>query len=192
VRLSQSVEPLLPIRQWAVYAAGSFHHVMTSRLRILPSILCACALVATVHAAAPDVVLADFEGSDYGAWKKEGTAFGDGPAHGTLPGQMAVSGFAGKGLVNSFSGGDPVTGKLTSPKFRTERKYLSFLIGGDRSESPKFASKGSPPFTEPMYVQPNSCDCSANRTACCSANRTACSACTEFMSTAIYVILLPF
>jgi fructan beta-fructosidase len=30
--------------------------------------------------AAPDIVLADFEGADYGAWKAEGKAFGSGPA----------------------------------------------------------------------------------------------------------------
>ena len=63
------------------------------------------ALVASRGAGA-DVLLADFEGKDYGAWKTEGTAFGSGPAQGTLPSQMQVSGFAGKGLVNSFAGGD--------------------------------------------------------------------------------------
>ena len=45
-----------------------------------------------------DILVADFEGADYGAWKVEGTAFGRGPAHGTLPNQMPVSGFLGKGL----------------------------------------------------------------------------------------------
>ncbi|MGA2497731.1 MAG: GH32 C-terminal domain-containing protein [Tepidisphaeraceae bacterium] len=79
---------------------------------------------------ADDIVIADFEGDTYGDWTVEGTAFGKGPAHGTLPGQMPVSGFAGKGLVNSFNGGDDSTGTLTSPAFTISRKYLTFLIGG--------------------------------------------------------------
>jgi sucrose-6-phosphate hydrolase SacC (GH32 family) len=77
-----------------------------------------------------DILLADFEGADYGAWRAEGTAFGKGPAQGTLPGQMKVSGFEGKGLANSFNGGDGATGMLTSPPFTVERKFLTFLIGG--------------------------------------------------------------
>ncbi|MEX0586101.1 MAG: hypothetical protein WD176_05630, partial [Pirellulales bacterium] len=52
----------------------------------------------------PDIVVADFEGEDYGAWKVTGEAFGAAPAHGTLPGQMHVEGYEGKGLVNSFVG----------------------------------------------------------------------------------------
>ena len=53
-----------------------------------------------------------------------------GPARGTLPGQMAVDGFQGKGLVNSFAGGDGSTGTLTSPPFTIERRSIRFLIGG--------------------------------------------------------------
>ena len=89
------------------------------------------ATFATVAArAADDILLADFEGADYGAWKAEGTAFGGGPARGTLPGQMKVEGFRGKGLVNSFNGGDDAVGRLTSPEFRIERAFVNFLIGG--------------------------------------------------------------
>lgn len=79
---------------------------------------------------AEDIVLADFDGADYGAWKSEGTAFGSAPARGTLPNQMRVGGFKGKGLVNSYLGGDGGTGALTSPEFLIERPYLHFLIGG--------------------------------------------------------------
>lgn len=78
----------------------------------------------------PLIVLADFEGSDYGDWKVEGEAFGAGPAAGTLGGQQNVSGFQGKGLVNTFLGGDRPHGKLISPTFTIERRFLSFLIGG--------------------------------------------------------------
>jgi fructan beta-fructosidase len=82
------------------------------------------------HADQPDTLVADFEGKDYGAWTSEGDAFGSGPARGTLPGQMSVTGYLGKGLVNSFYGGDGSTGKLTSPEFAINRRYLAFLIGG--------------------------------------------------------------
>jgi sucrose-6-phosphate hydrolase SacC (GH32 family) len=77
-----------------------------------------------------DLVIADFEGDSYGAWLAEGTAFGSAPARGALPGQMAVDGFEGKGLVNSFLGGDDSTGTLTSPPFEIERPFFRFLIGG--------------------------------------------------------------
>ncbi len=79
-----------------------------------------------------DVLVADFEGDTYGEWKATGSAFGPGPAHGTLPGQMAVAGFQGKRLVNSFHGGDSSTGTLDSPLFQVERPFLNFLIGGGK------------------------------------------------------------
>ncbi len=85
---------------------------------------------ALIARAADDIVIADFEGKDYGAWKADGAAFGPRPAQGTLPHQMEVSGFAGHGLVNSFYGGDKSTGTLTSPEFKIERKFITFLIGG--------------------------------------------------------------
>jgi len=85
----------------------------------------------------PPRVLTDFEGDDYGDWTVEGEAFGKGPARGTLPDQQAVSGFQGKGLVNTYLGGDDqLTGKLTSPEFTIDRRFITFLIGGG-----KFADK---------------------------------------------------
>lgn len=78
----------------------------------------------------PDIVIADFEGDNYGAWQTTGEAFGAGPARGTLPDQQPVSGFKGHGLANSFSQGDKSTGTLTSPEFRMERPWLNFRIGG--------------------------------------------------------------
>ena len=81
-----------------------------------------------------DIVLADFEGKDYGTWQTTGIAFGPGPAQGTLPGQMPVSGYRGQGLVNSYFGGDTATGTLTSPEFVLNRKFLNFLIGGGRHD----------------------------------------------------------
>ena len=64
-----------------------------------------------------DVLIADFEGKDYADWKATGEAFGPGPARGTLPNQMEVTGFEGKGLVNTYYEGDDTTGTLTSPPF---------------------------------------------------------------------------
>ena len=89
-------------------------------------------LVFLTHSAigADPILIADFEGSDYGAWLVTGTAFGTGPAQGKLDGQMPVDGYVGKGLVNSFYGGDNATGKLTSPRVKIERRFVTFLIGG--------------------------------------------------------------
>lgn len=77
-----------------------------------------------------DLLIADFEQATYADWTVEGEAFGKGPVEGTLPGQMHVSGFQGSRLVNSFNGGDKPQGRLQSPKFRIERNYIRFLIGG--------------------------------------------------------------
>src|SRR6476469_3087994 len=95
-------------------------------------------LLAPVLTAAdrPDILLADFEGDAYAeGWTTTGTAFGKGPAKGTLPNQMAVTGFLGKGLVNSYLGGDDSTGTLTSAPFKLEREYLNFLIGGGKHKN---------------------------------------------------------
>ncbi len=80
----------------------------------------------------PDILLADFEGDDWGGWTVEGTAFGSGPARGALFGQVGVTGYLGGGYASSFHGGDPALGRLISPPFTVQRRYLSFLIGGGR------------------------------------------------------------
>ena len=77
----------------------------------------------------PEIVFETFE-NGYGQWKVEGDAFGKEPAHGTLPTQNPVSGFLGKGLVNTFLNGDKTQGRLISPSFKIERRFISFLIGG--------------------------------------------------------------
>ena len=79
-----------------------------------------------------DLLIADFEGTTYGDWKTTGEAFGPRPARGTLPGQMSVTGFQGKGLVNSYYGGDRTTGTLTSPPLTIQRKHIHFLVGGGK------------------------------------------------------------
>jgi hypothetical protein len=79
-----------------------------------------------------DILFDDFE-NGYDKWTVEGTAFGDAPAHGTLPNQQPVSGFIGKGLVNSYLQGDASTGRLISKPFTIERHFIRFKIGGGHS-----------------------------------------------------------
>jgi len=80
--------------------------------------------------AAEDLLIEDFEGDSYGKWTVTGGAFGTAPAKGAHPNQMAVSGYRGEGLVNTFRGGDKSTGTAISPEFTIERPYIAFLIGG--------------------------------------------------------------
>lgn len=64
-----------------------------------------------------------------------GPAFAGGPSRGTASGQQNVSGYMGKGLVNTFDPyGDAAIGTLTSPEFEITRNYLEFLIGGGGAE----------------------------------------------------------
>lgn len=114
---------------------------MTEKFHFRAGWLLGCCLFAVANwtfastvTAQDDMVIADFEGQDYGQWSLSGNAFGSGPARGSLPGQMQVDGFQGAGLVNSFAGGDGSTGVLTSPKFRIERSFIAFLIGGGMDE----------------------------------------------------------
>ena len=93
-------------------------------------VFAAVLLGAGAASAADDILIADFEGRDYGDWEVEGAAFGTGPAKGTRPGQMPVTQFRGKGLVNTYdSHGDGGTGTLTSPEFVVSKKQIKFLIG---------------------------------------------------------------
>jgi sucrose-6-phosphate hydrolase SacC (GH32 family) len=105
---------------------------LTMKPMLATILLFGAVLAAPSLRAADDILIADFEGPDYGQWKATGEAFGPGPAQGTLPGQMQVDGYKGKGLVNSFFKGDGSMGTLTSPPFKIERKFIRFLIGGGK------------------------------------------------------------
>lgn len=74
-------------------------------------------------------LFAGFE-NGFGGWTVEGTAFGNAPASGVLPNQQQVNGFTGFGYLNSFHGGDVTTGKITSPDFTIEKRFINFQIGG--------------------------------------------------------------
>ncbi len=92
------------------------------------------AALGTAQAQRPDVLVADFESAAHDPWRVEGEAFGPGPAEGTLPSQMEVTGFVGHRLVNSYHGGDGSTGRLISAPFPITRDHVAFLIGGGGHE----------------------------------------------------------
>ncbi len=117
------------------------NHTKSKRFSVLSAALgfaLASSAFSTVCADDADALIADFNGSDYGAWRVEGDAFGTAPAPGTLPGQMNVSGFRGAGLVNSFVGGDRATGTLTSPEVVIDKPFTNFLIGGGGLDGTRF------------------------------------------------------
>ena len=114
----------------------------------LTSILITAILATVGVRAAEDILIADFEGATYGSWTATGEAFGLGPARGTLPGQMAVSGFKGKGLVNSFHKGDATTGTLTSPEW----KLRTLRCGSSTSRAPRSSMPAAAPITGPCRV----------------------------------------
>ena len=100
---------------------------------------CTYADAAAAETPRPDVVMENFQHADYGRWKVEGTAFGEGPIlRGGVPSYQGDLGGVGDRVVNSHAsapGGtisekDAQTGALTSPPFMIERKYLTFDIGG--------------------------------------------------------------
>jgi fructan beta-fructosidase len=101
------------------------------RKKWMKRILMLAVLVCTGSAGADELLITDFEGGTYGDWKVEGAAFGKGPATANVsPPPNKVVGQQGKGLVNTYLGGDGPIGTLTSPEFNIERKYINFLIGG--------------------------------------------------------------
>jgi non-lysosomal glucosylceramidase len=93
-------------------------------------------------AARPDLPVVDFDQPNYGAWKVEGDAFGTGPIlRSAIPGYQGDVGGKGKRVVNSHASApgngvaekDSRTGKLTSPPFLLDRKFLTFYIGGGKN-----------------------------------------------------------
>ncbi len=95
-----------------------------------------------------DRVVFDFEAGNYDGWQVEGTAFGSKPVtQSTVPDYQGDVNPVGRGFVNSHAsaeaGGDPAfvtsvrdsaKGKLTSPEFTIDRKFLAFRIGGGKRE----------------------------------------------------------
>jgi len=76
----------------------------------------------------------DFKGGHPAAG--DAPAFRQSPSKGEVEGQQPVTGFLGKGLVNTFDpDGDRSVGTLTSPEFDLNKKYLHFLVGGGAFEA---------------------------------------------------------
>lgn len=82
---------------------------------------------------------ADFDSPTYDGWKVEGTAFGPGPyAAADLPERYRSANPVGARFVNTHNGhngedsvqADQHVGKLTSPPFKIDRKFMNFRIGG--------------------------------------------------------------
>ncbi|RJK96545.1 hypothetical protein D5H78_09155 [Vallicoccus soli] len=91
--------------------------------------------------ARPDVVFEEWDGAGFGAWTVSGTAFGAGPVtEAETPDYFRRSGPLGVSgrFVTSHhwrAGGDAAaadaeTGRLTSPDFVVERRYVAVRIGG--------------------------------------------------------------
>lgn len=101
----------------------------------------------------PGNVLAGFNGGNYGGWNVQNDPssgsgpWGSAPAPGSLPGQMAVTGSIGGGLVNSFHGGDAPVGTMESDPFTVDKDYLNFLAGGGKhpQEPGKQSGNQAPP-----------------------------------------------
>lgn len=74
--------------------------------------------------------LGNFDDGTFNGWIVSGSAFGNAPATSSLPGQMDVTGWIGRGFIDSFNGYDGSTGNMTSPNFTIDKNYLNFLIGG--------------------------------------------------------------
>ncbi|MHB8898660.1 MAG: glycoside hydrolase family 32 protein [Thermoguttaceae bacterium] len=114
---------------------------MRHRIFWVPVVICLGSLLASPASAADpkplsdrDILIADFEGESYGDWRVEGEAFGRRPAVANVSPGNRVTGHWGKGLVNSYLGGDAPVGRLVSPPLVIERPYINFLIGAGRYE----------------------------------------------------------
>ena len=96
--------------------------------RLLRLSLCLSA-VTCLGAERSDLPIASFEGSDLSQWVGSGDAFGTAP-------HRPVQGFTGRheaGVVWSGGTGDAATGKLESPEFKIQRRYLCFAVLGERN-----------------------------------------------------------
>jgi len=85
-------------------------------------------------AASADLVVADFDGQNYGNWTATGTAFRRGPAHEGQLATLEIENAVGSGVASSEIEGDGPQGTLTSPAFKVEREYISFRIAGGNYE----------------------------------------------------------
>jgi len=88
-----------------------------------------------------DIVFADFETNDWGAWSASGAAFEGGPFPvSSLAKFHRLKNVSGQHMANSLNtrvdanpaGSDNLTGTLTSSEFTIERNYIRMLIAGGK------------------------------------------------------------
>ena len=72
---------------------------------------------------------------NFGAWRAEGGAFRDGPAGGEWLARLEIENAVDGVVLSSERDGDRPTGRLVSPEFTLERKYVAFRIGGGDDET---------------------------------------------------------
>lgn len=99
-------------------------------MNVLGRLLAVVALGWVGQARHSDLPISNFRGPSYGAWKVMGEAFKEGPASGDLLVKLEIGGVRDGAAISSEIDGDKPQGTLTSPPFRIERDYVSFLIGG--------------------------------------------------------------
>ncbi|MBI3820574.1 MAG: hypothetical protein HY286_17930 [Planctomycetes bacterium] len=98
-------------------------------------------IAAAAAGAAPGAVASEtitfenFESNNYGKWRTKGNAFGAGPVDGPQNWQNPVSGWTGRGFVDSFQPDDGPHGELESPEFTIERDYIHLKVGGGAFEN---------------------------------------------------------
>ncbi len=84
-----------------------------------------------IKLAKDDILMADFEGTNFGEWTATGDAFKTGPTDT----KGRIVGFQGRRVLDTFiaNESDKPTGTLTSPEFTIDRKRVNFLIGGGKT-----------------------------------------------------------
>lgn len=102
-------------------------------IRRLPILLATLSHLLLPATAAPSLTLADFESGSYGAWVATGSAFGTAPLRNAAPRPLPFHGFEGQAVAGSPPGKEATTGTLTSPRFSLQRRYLNFLVWGQRN-----------------------------------------------------------
>lgn len=100
-------------------------------------IICNSALLCNSFAASSsdDLIIGKFGKNDYGNWEKSGTAFDKGPVvSDKLLAELEIENSKDKWVISSEIEGDRPQGKLISPEFTIDRKYISFRIAGGNYE----------------------------------------------------------
>jgi fructan beta-fructosidase len=94
-------------------------------------LLCVAAILGLMPAClGADLIIGDFRDASFGDWVTTGTAFGSGPASGSLLPKLEIENAPDGAAASSEIEGDTPTGTLTSPTFKIQRKYISFLVAG--------------------------------------------------------------